>query len=98
MVTPFIDYSAPDIAEINAPNESWTATQDCACIAQIGASSGNSAAVYIDDVVAIATGIETSSSITYPFIGTAYVKKGQTVTTKNVSSQKYMIKFKRLLQ
>ena len=97
-ITPFIDYEADNIAEIVTYNGSWTATQDCACIAQIGAVQGISATVYVNGNVALATSVVTSANSTYTYVGIIYVKKGQIVTTRNVSGQKYNLIFKPLIK
>jgi hypothetical protein len=98
LMTPFVDYSANILATITTPGGSWTATKDCICIASMGATSGNSANVLVDGMLAIATGLVTSSTSTYPYLGTCYVKKGQVVTTKNVSGHKYNLLFRPLLK
>lgn len=97
-ITPFIDYEADNIAEIVTYNGSWTATQDCACIAKIGAVQGLGAAVYVNGNIALATSVATSTDVTYTHVGIIYVKKGQIVTTRNVSGQKYNLIFKPLIK
>ena len=74
---------------------SWTATENCICIASInGASSGKGAVVYLDDVSVFSGGY--ISGFSTPFSSSFYVKKGQTVTTR--SNGTYLLKFYALMK
>ena len=79
---------------INKASASWTATEDCICIASINGSSGNGAIVYLDDVNVFNSGY--ISGFSTPFATSFYVKKGQTVTTR--SNGTYLLNFYALMK
>ena len=79
---------------INKRSASWTATEDCICIASINGTSGNGAIVYLDDVSVFTGGY--LSGFSTPFATSFYVKKGQTVTTR--SNGTYLLNFYALMK
>ena len=83
------------ITTITGPNASWTATENCFALAQMGGPSDRPATIYIDGVAVVVISLATSTSITYPFKTFIPVKKGQTVSTRNVSGHAYEITFVR---
>ena len=54
--------------------------------------------MYVNGNVALATSVATSEKATYTCAGIIYVKKGQTVTTKDNSNHKYRLIFKPLIK
>ena len=92
IVTPFVNYGTR-IAEITGPGQSATPSQNCLCIVQMGATSGTAATVSVDGVLAASTLIQTSASATYPYTVSFYVRAGQTVATRNVTGQAYVMRF-----
>lgn len=89
--TVFVNY-ADLIHTLEGAGQTWTATQNCYCVASIGAYT-EAAEVYVDGVLALLTGLMTSESMVYTFAGNFYVKSGQVVSTKNVNGQAYSLNF-----
>lgn len=87
----FVNY-ADMIHTLEGVGQTWTATQDCYCVAAMGAYT-EAAEVYVDGVLVLLTGLMTSESMVYTFAGNFYVKSGQVVSTKNVTGQAYSLKF-----
>ena len=79
---------------INKGSASWTATEDCICIASVNGTSGNGAVVYLDDVSVFSGGY--ISGFSTPFSSSFYVKKGQTVKTRNNGT--YLLNFYALMK
>ena len=79
---------------IDKTSASWTATENCICIAFVNGTSGNGAIVYLNDV-RIFSGPYMSGFST-PFSSSFYVKKGQTVTTR--SNGTYLLNFYALMK
>lgn len=96
---PGVNYKASNIASINGYGKTYTATQDCAMIIKCGtANTSVPTNVSIDGVVVAASILASSSVTTYPCIfPPIYVKKGQTVATRNAAGQNYQIDFKPLI-
>lgn len=90
--SPFVNYGTK-LAEITGPGQSGTPAQNCLCVVQMGATSGTAATVSVDGVLAASTLIQTSASATYPYTASFYVRAGQTVTTREVSGQAYVMRF-----
>lgn len=91
-IAPYVNYSSR-IHTLSGYNASWQATQNCYCVAQIGSSGNTVAAVYVDGNQVLGTAQVSTAYYTYPYIGTFYVKQGQTVSTKDVSGQNYALNF-----
>ena len=54
--------------------------------------------MHVNGNIALATSVATSADVTYTHVGIIYVKKGQIVTTRNISGQKYNLIFKPLIK
>ena len=93
IVTPFVNFGAKIGSDITGPGQSATPSQNCLCVVQMGATSGTAATVSIDGVLVASTLIQTSASATYPYTVSFYVRAGQTVTTRNVTGQAYVMRF-----
>lgn len=83
------------ITTITGPNASWTATENCFALASMGGTSDRPATIYIDGVAVVVIALATTSGITYPFKTFIPVKKGQTVSTRNVAGHAYEVTFVR---
>lgn len=95
MATPFADFTN-QVGSITAINQSWTATDNALCFCLLGSVSGYGCAAYIDGVQIASTSAVTSTSFAYPYATSFYVKKGQKVTTSNISGMKVQLKFYKL--
>ena len=89
--TVFVNY-ADIVHTLEGVGQTWAATQNCYCVASLGAYA-EAAEVYVDGALVLLTGLMTSETMTYTFAGNFYVKSGQVVSTKNVSGQAYNLKF-----
>lgn len=93
----FPNYSADSIATITTAGGSWIATKDCCCVAKLGSTStGVTAIVYVDELEVASTVSNGNSDVTYNYVGCFYVKKGQTIKTRNVGGANYLLNFKPL--
>lgn len=92
-VTPFVNTGAKIGSDIIGPGQSATPSQNCFCVVQMGATSGTAATVSINGVLVASTLIQTTESSTYPVMATFYVRSGQTVSTRNVAGQAYVMRF-----
>lgn len=91
--SPFVNFSSRVGSDIIGPGQTASPAQDCFCVAQFGATSGTAATISIDGVLVASTLIQSTSSATYPVTSSFYVRAGQTVTTRNVSGQAYVMRF-----
>lgn len=70
---------------------SWTATEDCLMLGSIGGgSTSNGCVVYVDNIVVFSSTLENNITLNF------YIKKGQTVTTKDKYGR-YNLSFYKLM-
>lgn len=84
------------IHTLTSYNQSWVATEDCAFIANFDGGTNTNANVSVNGVIVVSTPYIQSSNKTCQWVATPpiYVKKGDTVATRDASDTgTYNVKF-----